>query len=48
MNEQKSSEVHIGETIVKSSNCEKVIVIKIDLKLHFWLSYLGSMENCEH
>ena len=43
MNEQKSWEIHIDETIVKSSDCEKVLVIKIDSKLHFWWSYLGSM-----
>ena len=35
MNEQKSSEIHLDETIVKSSDCEKVLVIKIDSKLHF-------------
>ena len=35
MNEQKSSEIHIDETIVKSSDCEKVLVTKIDSKLHF-------------
>ena len=35
MSKDKSSEIHIGESIVKSSGCEKVVGIKIDSKLHF-------------
>ena len=31
----KSSEIHIGESIIKSSDCKKLLDIKIDLKLHF-------------
>ena len=31
----KSSEIHIGESIIKSSDCEKLLDIKIDSKLHF-------------
>ena len=31
----KSSEIHIGESIIKSSDCEKLLGIKIDSKLHF-------------
>ena len=31
----KSSEIHIGESIVKSSDYEKLRGIKIDLKFHF-------------
>ena len=35
MTKDKSSEIHIGESIVKSSGCEKVLGIKINSKLHF-------------
>ena len=35
MTKDKSSEIHIGESIVKSSGCEKVLDNKIDSKLHF-------------
>ena len=35
MTKDKSSEIHIGESVVKGSGCEKVLGIKIDLKLHF-------------
>ena len=35
MVKDKSSEIRIGEFIVKNSGCEKVLRIKIDLKLHF-------------
>ena len=31
----KSSEIHIGESIIKRSDCEKLVDIKIDSKLHF-------------
>ena len=31
----KSSEIHIAESIIKSSDCEKLLGIKIDSKLHF-------------
>ena len=29
----KSSETHIGESIIKGSDCEKLLFIKIDPKL---------------
>ena len=31
----KSSEIHIGEPIIKSSDCEKLLEIKINSELHF-------------
>ena len=31
----KDSEIHIGESIIKSSDCEKLLGIKIDPKLCF-------------
>ena len=31
----KYSEIHIGESIIKSSNCEKLLAIEIDPKLCF-------------
>ena len=31
----KSSEIHIGKFIFKSSNCEKLLRIKFYSKLHF-------------
>ena len=33
MTKDKSSEIHIGEFIIKISNCEKLLGIKIDSKL---------------
>ena len=35
MTKDKSSEIHIGESVVKSSSCEKVLGIKIDSKFQF-------------
>ena len=35
MTKDKSSEIHVGESIIKSSGCEKLLGIKIDSKLHF-------------
>ena len=35
MTKDKSSEIHIDESIIKSSDCKKLLGIKIDLKLHF-------------
>ena len=35
MTKDKSSEIHIGKSIMKSSDCEKLLCIKIDSKLHF-------------
>ena len=35
MNKDKSSEIHIGESIIKSGNYAKLLDIKIDSKLHF-------------
>ena len=34
MRKDKSSEIHIGETIIKTSDFEKLLGIKIE-KLHF-------------
>ena len=31
----KSSEIHVVEFIIKSNDCEKLLDIKIDSKLHF-------------
>ena len=39
----KSSEIHIGESIIKSSDCKKLLDFKIDSKLHFWWLGLRSM-----
>ena len=38
MTKDKFSEIHIGESINKSSDCEKLPGINIDSKLHFWWS----------
>ena len=38
MSKDKSSEIHIGENIVKNDDCEKLLGVKIDSKLHFWWS----------
>ena len=38
METQMSSEIHIVEIIIKSSDCEKLLGVKIDSKLHFWWS----------
>ena len=35
MTKDKSSEIYIGESIVKSKVCEKELGVKIDSKLHF-------------
>ena len=35
MNKGKSSEIHRGESIVKSNGCGSVLGIKIDSKVHF-------------
>ena len=35
MRKDKSAEIHIGETIIKISDFEKLLGIKIDSKLHF-------------
>ena len=35
MTKDKSSEIHISECIIKCSDCEKLLGIKIDSKLHF-------------
>ena len=38
MTKDKFSKIHIGEIIVKSSDCEKLLGIKIDSRHHFrWL-----------
>ena len=43
MTKDKSSEIHISESIIKSSDYEKVLGIKIDSKFRFRLSCLRSM-----
>ena len=35
MTKDKYLSIHIGESIIKSSDCQKVLGIKIDAKLHF-------------
>ena len=35
MTKEKSLEIHVGESIIKSSGCRKLLSTKIDLKLHF-------------
>ena len=35
MNKDKSSEIHIGGSVIKSSDCEKLLGIKIDSELLF-------------
>ena len=35
MTKDRFSEIHIGEVIIKSGDCEKPLGVKIDLKLHF-------------
>ena len=33
LSKDKSSEIHLGESISKSNNCEKLLGVKIDSKL---------------
>ena len=33
--QDKSSEIHIGESMIKSSDCVKLLGMKIDSKLNF-------------
>ena len=35
MTKVKSSEIHIGEIIIKNGDCEKLLGVNIDSKLHF-------------
>ena len=35
MTKDKSSEIHIGEIIIKSGDCEKLLGVTVDSKLHF-------------
>ena len=35
MTKDNSSEIHIDKSIMKSSDCEKLLCIKIDSKLYF-------------
>ena len=39
----KSSEIYIDKSIIKSSDCKILLGLKTDAKLHFWLSCLRSM-----
>ena len=52
MTKDKSLEISIGESIVKSSDCKKLLGIKFDSKLHFWWLFLRSIKkvtkNYEH
>ena len=41
----KYSEIHLGGSIIKSSECVKALSIKIDSELQFWWSYLRSMQE---
>ena len=34
LRKNKSPEIHIGEFIIKSSDCEKLLGIKVDSKIH--------------
>ena len=36
MTKDKSSEIHLGESIIKSCDCKKLLGIKIDSKRNFW------------
>ena len=38
MTKDKSSEIHLGESIIKSCYCKKLLGIKIDSKRNFWWS----------
>ena len=44
----KSSEIHIGEIIIKCGYCEKRLGVKIDSKLHFDNHVKKLTENCKH
>ena len=35
LSKDKSSEIHVGESIIKSADCEKLLGIKINSKLRF-------------
>ena len=35
MTKDKSSEIHIGESVIRSSDSEKLLDLKTDSKLHF-------------
>ena len=48
MTKDKSSEIHIGDIIVKSGDCEKLPGIKIYSKLFFDDHVRKITENCEH
>ena len=43
-----SSEIHVGESIIKISDCKNSLGIKIDSKVHFWLSCSRSMQKSYH
>ena len=38
MIKDKFSEIHTGQPIIKSSDFQKLLGIKIDSKVHFWWS----------
>ena len=38
MTKDKSSEIHLGESIIKSCDCKKLLGIRIDSKRNFWWS----------
>ena len=43
MSKTKSSEIHVSKSNNKSNDCEKLLGIKINSKLHLRLSCLRSM-----
>ena len=49
MTKDKSSEIHISESIVKSSGCEKVLDITPSFVMVKFKIYVKKLtENCEH
>ena len=48
MTKDKPSEIHMGEIIIKSGDSEKLLGVKIDLKLHFDSHVKKLTENCKH
>ena len=48
MTKDKYSEIHIGEIIIKSGDCEKQLGVKINSELHCDDHIKKLTENCEH
>ena len=36
MAKDKSSKIHIGKITIKIGDCQKLLGVKVDSKLHFW------------